>query len=268
MGDLLQARSTSAGPAQIQRIQVGRSLQVVARQQQLAGRQRKAVHGAGAGQAAHLAVGRVDREQRVLALVVGGGIQGLAVCGNRQAAGRAIPFRIHLVDRPGGQVHRLDREAIRLEARGLHGQVIQRLAVGRWHRISVPGLVVGREIGGLCGAIHRHAINVEIGRPRLAGAGNAHVEIDALAIRRERKLAVVAKRLARHVAIDAAGQQGRLGRQLAVRVKRPHEQLVARAVGPGVPMPHEQFLVQACHWPCPACALPRAARCRPAWRNR
>src|SRR5262249_46352424 len=117
-------------------------------------------------------------------------------------------------------------------------------AVGRDHRTGVGRRIVRSQVRRLRGTVDGGAIDVEVRAPRLTLAGDAHREEQLLAVRGETELAVVAERLGRDVPVDAATDQRRLAGSLAVRAELGGEQLVAAAVGPGVPVPHENLVEQ------------------------
>ena len=213
--------------ALVEHVDIGGMLQVVARQRDAVETDVVAADRAIGDQRVDTTVLGVDREQRMLSLVIGGGVERLAVLGNAQATGRAVPVLVDLVPLATGQIQRPDRKTVGLGTRHLLRQVVKRPAIRRRHWPAVPGLVVGREVLRLNRAIHRHLVDVEVGRPGLAGAGDADIEVHGLTIGRKGVFGSIAERLGRNVAVDALAQQHRSG----ARPRQPrHEQLRAATV--------------------------------------
>ncbi len=191
----------------IQGEQIRRRLQRAARDHDRMAGDAETLDLPGATQFRRLAGLDIDREQRMFAIVVGRRIQGLAVLRQLQAAWRTVPLRIDFARLPRGKVERHDAEAVGLEGRALHRQVIQGLAVRGRQRIGVPGQIYRGQVLRRRRSVGGNGIDVEIGRPRLRVTGNAHIEIDRTAIRREREFTVVAERFGRYIAVDALRQQ-------------------------------------------------------------
>ncbi len=188
------------------------------------------------GQRRHLAGFHINAEQDVLADVIGIDQQALAVLRPLHAGDRTIPVRGKFA---GLAVfaHQHDAEAIGLKAGALHGQIGDGLAIGRNARRAVPGLVVSRVVGQGAAA-DRHGIDVEIGAPRLGLARFAGGEPDGLRIRRNGVIAFIAIGFGGDVAVIAIGQ----GDGIAAR-QRHIEQVIACAIGPGVPVADEDLVV-------------------------
>ncbi len=191
-----------------------------------------------------LAAGDIHREQRMLADVVGGGVDGAAVGREHDLAGRTIPLRRDLAGLAAGHVHRHQPEAVGFEAGAFHRAVVQGLAVGGEHRAGVPGAVGRGQVDRRGLARRIQTVQVEVGGPRLLAPGHAHAGDQRLPVRRPGVVLAAAERLGRNVArqghADRRGAEHRLG--LGVAGQRRHEQAVAAAVVPGVPMAHEQLV--------------------------
>ena len=188
-----------------------------------------------------LAAGDVDARTTGAGPVVGGGVTAscrpripAAPPGERSHCGSTSRFW------PVARSSAMIAETIRLEAGRLHRQVVERLAVRRRQPDTrpTPGLSAVRFLRR-GRAVRRHRIHVEIGRPWLGLAGDARVEIHGLAVRRKRVFAVVAVRLGRHVAVDAARQLYGIAAG-----KRHDEQLRTTMIRPFIPVAHEQAVVQ------------------------
>jgi hypothetical protein len=97
-------------------------------------------------------------------------------------------------------------------------------------------------LAGTAGSFERHPEQIEVGAPGLGSAGHPGGEVDVLAIRAEDIVGVVAEGARGHVGVETRGDRpyvgDRGGRQVA------DEQVVARAVGPLVPVPDEELVKQ------------------------
>src|SRR5581483_1799533 len=198
----------------------------------------EAFHLAGAGEPLDLAVGDVDREQRMIALVVGRGVEYFSIFGQLQSAGRTVPAGIDLARLARGEIERHHRVTVRLEAGALHRKIVERLALGAGHGRRVPRLVRGRQVARGGRTVGRHRIDVEICGPGFGRSGDAHGKVYRASVGRKRVFALVAERFRRHVAVDADAQeprarQRRLARSIDVDVD--DVELRALAVGPRIP---------------------------------
>src|SRR5271155_1657753 len=95
-------------------------------------------------------------------------------------------------------------KTIGFEAGAIHGQVSELAAVRGELRLGVPSLVVRGEIPRHRGAIGRHNVHVEVGRPRFSAAG-ASWERYLAAVGTEAVVLAAAEGLAGYIA-DAAGE--------------------------------------------------------------
>ena len=111
-----------------------------------------------AHQLRHLAVRHVDGEEGGLARVGRRGVDGTAVGREDHLVGRAVPgLRQHpLAAR--GHVAQLDAEEVGFETRAGHGEVGQRLAIGREDGLGVPRRIGVREVLRRLRAVHGHLI--------------------------------------------------------------------------------------------------------------
>ena len=244
-GDFLQLRLVVVaelariGAVGLGREQLARAAHRVAHEHQGVAVQVEAANGAGAGNAGGLATDQVKGEQRMLAVLRRLGVDPAAVIGQHDRIGRHIPARIQLAAGAGGKVHGHQRETVGLETGALHRPVVQGLAVAAEYRAGIPGLVRRgqvhrRRVGG-----DRRAEQVEVGGPRFALASDPRAVDDRTAVGRPGELIDVAEGLGGHVAVHAAGNPRRLAGQLAASPEPGDEQLVAPAIGPGVPMADE-----------------------------
>ncbi|MNN07820.1 hypothetical protein D3C81_1206550 [compost metagenome] len=201
------------------------------------------VEGGNAALAHHLAhrtIGHGHGEQRVLAHVLRGGVDGAAVGRQRDAVCGAIPLRGDLTRLAAGQVQRDQAEAVSLETRALHRAVEQGLAVGAEHRAGIPCRVGGGQVDRCLLAGGVELVQIEVGRPRLLVALYADAGHHRLAVRRPGEIFIATKRLGRRIAGQrGADCRGALDGSRVGGRQRCHEQRVAAAIGPGVPMAHE-----------------------------
>ena len=197
------------------------------------------------GQRVDLAAGDVDREQAVLADVFRVDDQRLAVRTPLQRAGRAVPAFGQAALLAACDIHQHDLEAVGLKAGAGHRQVGERAAVGREHAFGIPCGIVGRQVARRGASGGGHAVEVEVGRPGFGLAGDACREHDRLAVRAEAVFLAVAEGFRGHVAIERAGQADRGAADAPVGVQRGREQHGVAAVGPGIPVAHEQAVIHA-----------------------
>src|SRR5690606_36167410 len=97
--------------------------QAVAGKRQGAALQLHRADAAAADDLRHAATGRVHREQRMLAGVLRGDVQGVSIGRYRDAVRGPVPVRGHFAAGTACNVQRHDAEAVRLEARALHRPV-------------------------------------------------------------------------------------------------------------------------------------------------
>ena len=199
-------------------------------------------------QLAHLARRHVDGEQRIAADVGRGGVEGLAVGGEDDPLGRAVP---RLGEHPllaRGPVAQDDVEAVRLVARPRHPQVGEGLAVGGEDRLGVPRRIGRGQVARRAGVVDRHRVEVEVGRPGLLAvllAGQAGGEDDRVAVGGEGELLGAAEGAGGDVGpFEGARQVVGLVPGLAVRPQRGEEELVAQPLAPGVPVADETAVVE------------------------
>ena len=180
----------------------------------------------------------VDCEQRVLPEIVRGAEELLPVGRKSEVGGRAIPAlgQDALISVGPGAKH--DAEPVPFVPRTFHRKVGERLPVGRKHRVRVPRGVRLGEIFRLGARIDRREEEIEVGGPRLLAPDITRGEHEPLAVRREGVLLGPAERFRRRVGIhrvhDVDGISASGGH---------HEEVGAAAVGPRVPVPHEEAVV-------------------------
>ncbi len=199
-----------------------------------------------AGEGDDHAVAGIDREHPVVAGVLGGDIEGVAVRTPGQAAGRAVPIGGDLADLTGFHVAQHDAELVRLEARAGHGAIRQGATVGREDRTGIPGGIAVGQIGE--GAAVTEAVSqpqVEVGAPRLARAGLARREHQRPSVGGEGKVLFAAERLGGGVAVKTARHPDGVALGPAIGAQRDDEQMVLGAVLPGVPVADEHAVIDA-----------------------
>ena len=184
---------------------------------------------------------RIDVEQRHLADVVGRGQQALAVEARAEMADRAVPVageRTHLAVTGAAQHH---RETVGLESRTRHGEPSE-IAVRQEHRLRIPSRIVSGEVARRIAAVGRDLVEVEVRGPRLAPVGEPCTEHDARTVAAERVVLIATERLRRHIGAHGARHIDRLA-GFAIGGERQREELRQPTVLPGVPVTHEQLVV-------------------------
>ena len=169
-------------------------------------------------------------------------VDALAVGGQLDIVGRGIPLRIEFAAGATGEIERHQGETVGLETGAFHRAVVDCLAVGAEDRAGIPGGIGRGQVLRRFRPCNRREEDVEVRRPGLGLAGDAHAEGDGLSVRRPGEFINIAERLGRDVAVDAATEFRRLAGQLAVGPEARDEELVAPAIGPGIPMPDEDLV--------------------------
>ena len=109
--------------------------------------------------------------------------------------------------------------------------------------------IVGGQVPRRGAAVRRRFVQIEVRRPGFFASRHARAEHHARAVGAEREFLVAAVGLGRHVRVERLAHVDRRA-GAAVGVHRRDEQVRARAVAPGVPVPHEQAVEDAARSPC------------------
>ena len=183
------------------------------------------------------------RPQRVLAKIVGRGVDLPAVRRDHEVVDRAVPILGEGAHGAALQVLHHEVKAIRLERRAIHRHPRQRAAIGGIARLRVPRLVIRGEIARLAGAVRRHFVDVEVGRPGFGLTLDARGECDTRSVGAEIELLIAAHWPGGHVGVEFPAQAGGRTGNLAAGVELDRIEMSLAAVIPSIPVAHEHASV-------------------------
>ena len=242
----IHLRQRSRGRAALDQVQVGRRGQALQCEHDAAACGVELGDVAEPGQLAPLEATDVDREQRPLAEVVGGGEDLAPVRREPERRDRTVPVARGEADRATRGIAHDEAETVGLEAGPFHRQVREQAAVRRVRGLRVPGGIVRRQVDGRAAAVGWNAPDVEVGGDRLELPAQPRREHDLRSVRAERIVRAPAVRLRRDVRVERRRERHRLAARPPLAVERDRKELGNAPVLPRVPVADEEPVVNLC----------------------